>query len=271
MGPYTLGEFYFFGGFMDVKNRKYLDANTYDSISICKNINVSQVRTSWANGGTGVPLEHVGNRFTQELKKMTDEEKVNEIIRHFLRNNTIYEIINECHSCVMYTVIKALGDRSLRISERHTLSKEILDEIYFKYNIDRGKIADTSSCDNYIFGVADWCSCERIIPRDYYYMIPSTMHNQECMDICFIEDEKDISDIDKRFFSQIISDLIGEDGCKIIDYVKYYVIYRKDGRKIQILLSSANKYMEDVMKNYVIDIKEENKEKRLQKKMEGFI
>lgn len=255
---------------MDIKNRKYLDANTYDSISICKNINVSQVRTSWANGGTGVPLEQVGNIFTQKLKNLSDEEKVNEIIRHFLRNNTIYEIINEVHSATMYTVIKALGDRSLKISEIHTLSKEILDEIYFKYYIDRGKIVDTSSCDNYIFGVSNWCSCERMIPCDYYFMIPRNMHNKECMDIRFKEKEEDISDIDKRFFNQIISDLIGEDGCKIIDYEDYYVIYRKDGRKIQVLLSGATKYMKDVMKNYVKDMKE-NKEKSLQKKMEGFI
>lgn len=259
---------------MDIKNRKYLDANTYDSISICKNINVSQVRNDWANGETcKVPVEHVGNRFTQEIKNLTDEEKVNEIIRYFLRNNTIYEVINECHSSIMYTVIKALGDRSLRISERHTLSKETLDEIYFKYYIDRGKIIDTSSCDNYIFGVSSWCSCEKMIPRDYFFMIPCTMHNQECMDICFKDDEGDISDIDKRFFNQIISDLIGEDGYKITDcYTDYYVIYRKDGRKIQIFFfNSAIKYMKDVMKNYVKDMKEENKEKSLQKKMEGFI
>ena len=257
---------------MDIKNRRYLDANTYDSISICKNINVSQVRNSWANGGTGVPVEHVGNRFTQELKKMSDEEKVNEIIRHFLRNNTICEIINEVHSAIMYTVIKALGDRSLRISESHILSKEIIDEIYFKYYIDRGKIVDTVTCNNYIFGVSNWCSCERMIPSDYYFMIPSTMHNQECMDICFKDDEGDISDVDKRFFSQIISDLIGEDAYKITDcYTDYYVIYRKDGRKIQVWFSnSANKYMKDVMKNYVKDMKED-KEKSLQKKMEGFI
>ena len=258
---------------MDIKNRKYLDANTYDSISICKNINVSQVRNDWANGGTGAPVEHVGNRYTQELKNLTDEEKVNEIIRHFSRNNTIYEITNEVHSSVMYTVIKALGDRSLRISENHSLSKEIIDEIYFKYYIDRGKIVDTSSCDNYIFGVSSWNSCEKMIPRDYFFMIPCTMHNQECMDITFKEEENDISDIDKTFFNQIISDLIGEDGCKITDcYTDYYVIFRKDGRKIQIFFfNSANKYMKDVMKNYVRDLKEENKEKSLQKKMEGFI
>ena len=258
---------------MDVKNRKFLDANTYDSISICKNINVSQVRNDWANGGTGVLAEHVGNRFTQELKNLTDEEKVNEIIRHFLRNNTICEIINEVHSATMYTVIKALGDRSLRISESHILSKEILDEIYFKYYIDRGKIIDTSSCNNYIFGISNWCSCERMVPEDYDFMIPQTMHNQECMDICFKGNEEDISDIDKRFFSQIMSDLIGEDGCKITYcYANYYVIYRKDGRKIQVwFFNSATKYMKDVMKNYVRDMKEDNKEKSLQKKMEGFI
>lgn len=256
---------------MNIDNAKSLNANTYDFISVCKNINVHQIRDVWGNKVKkgSVPLNAIGDKFTSTLRGLTDEEKVNEIIRYFLRNNTICEIEDYYYSD--YFIIKALGDRILKISKLHILSKEILDEIYFKYYTDRGKIIDTS-CDNYIFGVSNWCSCERMIPGDYDFMIPCTMHNQECMDICFKDDEGDISDIDKRFFSQIMSDLIGEDGCRIIDYKNYYVIYRKDGRKIQIyFFNGATKYMKDVMKNYVRDIKEDNKEKSLQKKMEGFI
>lgn len=211
---------------MDVRNIKSLDGNTYDYIGISKNINVKQGKNAFGYREMPDTLKYdqVGTRFTTTLKGLTDEEKINEIIRYFLRNNTICEIIDYYYSD--YFIIKTLGDRTLKISEKHVLSKEILDEIYFKYYTDRGKIADTSSCDNYIFGVSSWCSCERMIPGDYDFMVPRTMHNQECMDICFKDDEEDISDIDKRFFSQIMSDLIGEDGCKITDcYADYYVIH----------------------------------------------
>lgn len=276
MGPYISRGIFFLEGFMDIKNAGVLNANTYDFISICRNVNVNQVRNTWGNKNIkdNVSFNPVGTKFTSTLKGLTDEEKMNEIIRYFLRSNTIYEIIYEVYNAEGYTVIKGLDGRSLRISERHTLSKEILDEIYFKYYLDRGKMVDTSSCDNYIFGSASWSRTEKMVPRDYYFMIPSIMHNKECMDIVFEEDDKkELSDIDKRFFNQVISDLIGEDDCEIFDYYRnFYIINRCDGRKINISIQSDDShYMENVMEEYIRSIKNRKNEKRLEKKMEGFI
>lgn len=258
---------------MDIKNTKSLNANTYNFISICRNVNVNQTRDTWANRNIfgNAPTELVGKRFTSTLKGLSDEEKMNEIIRYFLRNNTIYEIIDEVYSAELYTVIKGLGGRSLRISERHTLSDEILKEIYFKYYIDRGKMIDTDTCDNYIFGVTDWCRCEKTIPKDYDFTIPSTMRNRSCIDITFKEENNDINSIDKRLFEQVISDLLDDDECRVCVYSHYYIIKRKDGRKIQVFLhDNAARYLEEIMIKHADDINLRNKEKMLEKKMEGF-
>ena len=195
---------------MEIKNTKSLNANTYDFISIGKCVSVNQAKNTWGNKkiNDNLPFNPVGTRFTSTLKGLTEEEKMNEIIRYFLRSNTIYEIIYEVYNATGYTVIKALGDRSLRISESHTLSKEIMHEIYQKYYLDRGKIIQESKCDNIIFGCASWSSTEVFTPR-HYYMIPPLMHDKECLQITFeINGNGEISDNDKRVFNQVLDEIM---------------------------------------------------------------
>ena len=260
---------------MDIKNAKSLNANTYDFISIGKCISVNQVRNTWGNKNINdnLTFNPVGKKFTSILKGLTDEEKMNEIIRYFLRTNRVYEITYEVYNAIGYTVIKALGDRSLRIGEMHKLSEDILGEIYQKYYLDRGKIIEESSCKNYIFGCASWASTEILTPRHYYYMIPPLMHDKECIKITFeINDFGEISDNDKRVFNQVLDDIMTDvdhiSGC----YQNYYIITKNDGSVTQLLLlSDCKEYMKEAIYEYVKNIKNNNKEKSLQKKMEGFI
>ena len=259
---------------MDIKNAKSLNANTYDFISIGKCISVNQDRNIWGNSNIrdNLTLNPVGVKFTSTLKGLTDEEKMNEIIRYFLRNNIICEVTYEVYNRVGYTAIKGLEDRSLRISEMHKLSEDILHEIYEKYYLDRGKIIEKSPCNNYIFGCADWCSTEILIPQDYYFMIPPLMHNKDCINITFEFNENgEINDNDKIVFNQILDEIMRDvshiSGC----YQNYYIIEKKDGSTIQLLLFSDSKeYMKDVIYEYIKNIKNENNAKSLQKKMEGF-
>ena len=192
---------------MDIKNAKSLNANTYDFISIGKCISVNQVKNTWGNKNINdnLTFNPVGEKFTSTLKGLTDEEKMNEIIRYFLRTNRVYEIIYEVYNAIGYTVIKALGDRSLRIAEMHKLSEDILGEIYQKYYLDRGKIIEESSCKNYIFGCASWASTNVITPRHYYFMIPALMHEEDSLEIIFeINNNGEISDNDKRVAKRVI-------------------------------------------------------------------
>ena len=120
---------------MDIKNAKSLNANTYDVISVGKNVSVNQKRNSWGYTPMNDNLTYnpVGEKFTSTLKGLSHEEKINEIIRYFLRSNIICSISTEGYNGKLYTVIKGLEDRSLRISKIHKLSDDILKEIYQKY------------------------------------------------------------------------------------------------------------------------------------------
>ena len=259
---------------MEIKNTRSLNANTYDFISIGKCVSVNQMKNTWGNKkiNDDLPFNPVGTRFTSNLKGLNDEEKMNEIIRYFLRNNTIYEIIYEVYNAVGYTVIKGLGERSLRISENHILSKEIMDEIYQKYYLDRGKIIGQKQYENIIFGCSSWSSTEVFTPRHYYYMIPPLMHDKECIKFTFeINGNGEISVNDKRVFNQILDEIMIDvdhiSGC----YQNYYIIRKKDGSVTQLLLlSDCKEYMKEAIHEYIRNIKNKDKEKSLQKKMEGF-
>jgi len=259
---------------MDIKNSKSLNANTYDFISIGKNINVNQTKNNWGITTIRDNLIYnpVGKKFTSFLKGLSDEEKINEIIRYFLRSNVICSVSTEGYNGEVYTVIKGLEDRSLRISKMHKLSDDILKEIYQKYNLDRGKIIESSSKQNYIFGCADWCSTEILHPGDFFFMIPLLMHNEECINITFkLDENNDISDSDKILFNQIMDEIM-RDVSYISDcYLDYYIIEKKDGSVSQLYLcDGCSEYIKESVKEYIKNIKDDNKEKSLQKKLEGF-
>lgn len=259
---------------MDIKNSRSLNANTYDFISIGKNINVIQTKNTWGITTICDNLIYnpVGRKFTSSLKGLNEEEKINEIIRYFLRSNIICSVSTEGYNGEVYTVIKGLEDRSLRISKMHKLSEDILKEIYQKYNLDRGKIIESSSKQNYIFGCADWCSTEILHPGDFFFMIPLLMHDEECIDITFkLDENNDISDSDKILFNQMM-DEITTDVSYISDcYLDYYIIRKKDDSISQLYLcNGCSEYMRELVNEYVKNIKNKNREKSLQKKMEGF-
>ena len=259
---------------MDIKNAKSLNANTYDVISVGKNVSVNQKRNSWGYTPMNDNLTYnpVGEKFTSTLKGLSHEEKINEIIRYFLRSNIICSISTEGYNGELYTVIKGLEDRSLRISKIHKLSDDILKEIYQKYNLDRGKIIEEASSQNYIFGCADWCSTKILHPRDFFFMLPLSMHDRKCVDITFKLDENgDITDGDKRVFNQILEEIMTDVSYISDCYSDYYFIRKKDDSISQLFLfDGCSKYMIDVVKEYVKNIRNQIKEKSLQKKMEGF-
>ena len=259
---------------MNIKNSRSLNANTYDFISIGKTVNVNQIKNNWGitTKKDNLLYNLVGNRFTTSLNGLSDEEKINEIIRYFLRNNIICSVSTEGYNGEVYTVIKGLEDRSLRISKTHKLSEDILREIYQKYNLDRGKIIENSSKQNYIFGCADWCSTEILHPGDYFFMIPLSMHDEECVDITFkLEENKDISDIDKILFNQILDEIMTDVSYISDCYLDYYIIRKNDDSVSQLYLcNGCSEYMRKVVNEYVKNIKNQIKEKSLLKKMEGF-
>lgn len=194
-----------------IRNQKALNKNEYDKIHIGDNINVYAygIKSNVETISTG--------KFTDTLKGMTESEKKYEVIRYFLRNNTItsIDIYSDKVSYVdgigyikcEYLVIKSISGKTLRIRKKD-LNEEILKEIYFKYECDRLDYFTNNEFDGYVIhqGVENSKQksyyCEYI--EDYYHgILPDEFVEKNILFLSFEPTNGKINDVDKKILETI--------------------------------------------------------------------
>ncbi|MDO4963407.1 MAG: hypothetical protein Q4E75_04850 [bacterium] len=134
---------------MELKGKGYLNKNAYKNIrvNLCDN-NYSVIVSS-----NGVKLENYLNyseKFTDQIKELSDEEQIYEIVNRFL----MYSKINNVTEASYYykdkfrRYVKVSGEyRNLFLQLKNSeISKKIISNIIKKYNFDR---------DNFVYDILD--------------------------------------------------------------------------------------------------------------------
>ena len=125
---------------MKLVGRQYLNKNNYDKLIIdqCKD----EVEVKFTSTDKLSRIESK-DYFTDLLVGLSDEEKVIKIVKHFLRNSNINEIINKTYLPRYegwFSVIKGMNNRLLALKLLdNDLSKKITKLIFDKYKADRYK------------------------------------------------------------------------------------------------------------------------------------
>ena len=99
---------------MKINGVNALNANDYRKISIHKNINVL--------GSSSTDKLKVSDDFTKSLKGKPDDEKIEEVVRYFLRNHKIAMLYESRYEFI----IQSQSGIDLVIEKRHTLSRELI-------------------------------------------------------------------------------------------------------------------------------------------------
>ena len=113
---------------MRINGAKYLNNNWYETIMIRNMDNGIQVDVKSKTKPETIKNEF---SFTQELKDLTDKDRISEIIRYFLRNNKIkyigYNSVPNHHG----KFFSIIGSRNLYINvDKEYLDERIISEIF---------------------------------------------------------------------------------------------------------------------------------------------
>ena len=122
---------------MKINGIKHINNNFYDYIMI-RNLYLDETRID-TKSDLNIDTLKSSKTFYNSIKHLNEKEKINEIIRYYLRNNKIYSISDKCvlsHYDGYFTVIE--GNRNLYLQMKEdSLDKKILNEIKEKYIMDR--------------------------------------------------------------------------------------------------------------------------------------
>ena len=250
---------------MRINGANVLNSNNYTKISIMDNINI--------HGNYYKNAIKVSEPLTKSLKGKSDQFKIEEIIRYFLRSHKIAMI----YEGPQEVVIKSIDDIELRISRKHALSKELIKEIKEKFYIDRMDAYANSDVDFYWVAENIGFGYKKVdysvgIIDEFHRMLqglPTALSNNKCIAFGFYNH---LSDYDKQFLNRILSDM---------EEIRYYAstrdcfssVYKmkKDGKEVYLVVGKELwPFIYDTDKK-VESLKEEKaKCKRLQYRMEEF-
>lgn len=131
---------------MKINGLKHLNSNFYDSIMIRNKANEIQVDVKTEDKIKTLKSSY---SFFDRIKNLSDKEKVNEIIRYYLRYSNICGISNDylSHYDGLFSVIEGTRNLFLQINKGQA-DDTIFDEIISKYEQDRMKYMNESTISN---------------------------------------------------------------------------------------------------------------------------
>lgn len=263
---------------MRINGANILNSNNYKAISIHKNVNV--LGTSYKNN------LKVSKPLTTSLKGKKDQEKLEEIIRYFLRNHKIVML----HENRNEFIIQSQSGIDLVVDKRHTLSKELIKEILDKYSIDRMDSYVSSDVDFY------WIISTSLVnstTMDYSVGtikpiqimtkgLSNILKDKECMvidiglsyhyDVSELKEIK-INSRDKAFLKRMLSDIETASFYTTTVYSDSSVYKCRKGNKDVYLVidKEISEFIVDIDEKISSDKEEKVKRKNLQYRMEEFI
>lgn len=245
---------------MKIEGIRKLDSNYYEDIIIRDGlVNIKGKKYSF--------IDYNNKSLSDNIKGLDDNGKTLEIVKYYLRNNTISSISEReylSHYDKTFVGVSSLGKRSmyLQIPKNNEISNIITD----KYMLDRYKTVYGREYERYEF--------------DTKYKRSEYKVEDKVIKISLAHNDKGIPSFERIFFEELLLslfkdsevyvepiyyDLNGKDGCEGQIFVGYFIkgtdkIIKVDGNLVKNPLSFIiNKHNEEI-KNC----------KRLQLKMEGF-
>lgn len=238
---------------MKIYGKRYLDANSYEQISILEN-NTVNVSESFANY---YPLKKGNISFADELEAMPPKESRKELIGYFLKNNnvnfvSIYDESKKGHV--------ASDDKQIFIDQ---LNDEEREMIMKKYLFDRAKEMFNNDFDECYISTSNSSYYNKRKVKDkrkYVLNLRSFNGVLDYVEMCFI----------KTFFEDKLSSkqdmaII----CGTYDYDKQCYTYELICDDIKVLFNDQALYelLCDIIINHNIEV-EDNEVKQL--KLKGF-
>ena len=131
---------------MKIKGLKHLNSNFYDYIMIR---NKKEELTVELKNSLNIPTIKTNKNFYDSIKELSEKEKTTEIIRYYLRNNSINKIYKGelSHYPGKFMIIEGSRNLYLQIEEEQ-IDINVLNEILEKYNMDRIKYLLTNRHHN---------------------------------------------------------------------------------------------------------------------------
>lgn len=210
---------------MKINGIKHLNSNWYDYILI-RNVKLDDTCIDVKNTNKHKTIKS-SKCFFDSIKKLNDRDKINEIIRYYLRNNKIHSLEN--NAILNYydgNFIAIEGTRNLYLQLTDgTLDKEVLDEIKEKYIKDRYE---------YLFNNEFKRIEIRLFEDETSYNIfeDNTKYKEEILYINLIAKDKTLFPFEREFFDKYIKYIFDSTDSKINYYYEglsvYYLRYYYD-------------------------------------------
>lgn len=210
---------------MKINGLKHLNDNFYDSIMIRNKKDGLQVDVKNDTKNWNIKKFVF---FFDRIKNLNDKEKVDEIIRYYLRYSSINSISNEylSHYYGLFSVIEGTRNLFLQINKGQA-DDTIFDEIINKYVMDRTKYLSESDISNIAITIS-------ISSGSNYGYYKNEGNNEEYIYLHLRGNaNNELVDFENKFFIDFINRKIDEVDEKIYiftqDYTDMYWHYYKRG------------------------------------------
>lgn len=200
---------------MKFNGLKHLNSNWYDYIMI-RNLNSYETKID-VKCSDKINTLKSNPTFYNNIKCLDDKNKINEIIRYYLRNNKIHSLEDNAiikHYDGNFIAIEGTRNLYLQLKE-DSLDKEILDEIKEKYIRDRYEYLFNNDFQNIEI-------CLREKETSYYTYIEN---EEEILSISLIVKDKTLLDFERKFFDKFIKYIFDKTDKKINYYVNGLSVY----------------------------------------------
>lgn len=195
---------------MKFNGLKYLNSNWYDYIMI-RNLYLDETKID-IKCNDKIDNITISPIFYDNIKKLSDKDKINEIIRYYLRNNKIHSL--EDNAILNYyegNFIAIEGTRNLYLQlKEDSIDNEIKKEIKEKYIKDRYEYIFNNNFKN-----IEICLLESETSYSTYIE-----NEEEILSINLMNREKNLLPFEKEFFNEFIKYLFNTTNKKIDYYVK---------------------------------------------------
>lgn len=186
---------------MKINGLKHLNSNWYDSIMI-RNINKNETIVDVKNS-TKIDTIKSDSSFYNEIKKLSDKEKIAEIIKYYLRNNRIISIKSkeelEKYKGEFLTI---RGSRDLYLQlDKNSVDKNIINLIINKYIQDR-KCVYNNTLKNIKVSFGEGESYYTIVNDDFLYK------DEEVLSIKLASINNKLLSFEEDFFINFIKEKI---------------------------------------------------------------
>ena len=243
--------------------KKHLNSNFYEKIALIrKSSDEVIVRVKVDERFKKLKTEKTSTPYiTDTISKLSDTEKLVELVAYFLRNNTICELNQEKEELV----IKATSGRQLTLKIEG--NKKIQQMIIEKYNMDRLKFISSTDISTINIVGTHLDKYYHICSKTSSYGVSEDFDEKKEVFITYSSNNGVICSFDQKFIDDYVKAVIDNSVSLFYPFEKgrKYIVWA-DGKEIKLPLEFRYKYKHLIFNR----IHEINESKKKQLKLEGL-